>query len=114
MEQFCARKRLIVAHELVHLLIDGRLLPIGTHFPLAKTPQVIDGVEVRAAVGQPQEANVQILGQRLGLLIGVGGVFIQKQGHWPGAIVPTNKIQKFLELQPAMTHAFHEQQVTAT
>src|SRR5581483_256279 len=112
-EHFRGRKRRIVMHELIHLEFDGGLLPVGANCAFAETPQVIHRVEVRTAVGQPQELDVEILGQRLGLLVLVGGVFIQEQRHRLGAVVPADEIQKLLEFQPAVARPLHEQKMTA-
>jgi hypothetical protein len=53
-EPLDGRKALEVVDKAAHLMVQARILVIGAEDAFGFPPEVLDGVEVRAAFGQPQ------------------------------------------------------------
>src|SRR5690349_2059218 len=70
------RKALEVVGKAAHLMVQASILVIGAEDAFRLPPEVFDGVEVGTAFGQPQQLDVERLGQAQRTLGGVTGVFI--------------------------------------
>lgn len=75
-----------IIKEAFHLLLDGRVLLVGTDHVLALTPQSIHRVQFRRPVRQPQQGHP--LGRTQGGLRRVAGVLIEQEGHVPTPVAP--------------------------
>src|SRR5689334_13407547 len=85
-QDVCCREIMVILNELVNLSLDGTLLPVCTDRSLAVAPEVIQWIELRTALGQPQQLDIQILSQRLGVRSGMSGILVQQHRHWPATI----------------------------
>lgn len=106
-ERLLRRQTIQVTDETLHMFIDGRILEIGTDRLFGMTPQMVHRIQVRAALWQPNQFNVQLRGQLLGRLRCMAGVAVQKQDHRSPSIVPMYLAQKSLEVHPALINASH-------
>jgi hypothetical protein len=75
-EALGGRKVLEVVDKAAHLVVQARILVIGAEDAFRIPPEVFDGVEVGTAFGQPQQLNVERLGQAQRALRRVAGIFI--------------------------------------
>src|SRR4051794_29627811 len=57
---------------------------------------------MRTALGEPKQLDIQILSQRLGLLVTVDGILIQEHRHWPTSVMPSHIVQKLLKLRSSL------------
>jgi hypothetical protein len=70
------RKALEVVDKAAHLMVQARILVIGSEDSFRIPPEVFHGVKVGAAFRQPQQLDVQGVGQTQRTLGRVTGVFI--------------------------------------
>lgn len=67
--------------ESVNQLLEGMVLTIGADVLFSCTPQVINGVEVRAALGEPEQVNAQVRSGSERSDSRMAGVFIQEKNE---------------------------------
>lgn len=98
-----------MVEEALHLLVDGRILLVGADDILGLTPQGIHRVEFWTSLGQPQQVDVEALGQPHRPFGRVAGVFIQQQRHMPTTVTGMDRAQEHLEVSRPLVLARQEQ-----
>jgi hypothetical protein len=76
--------------EALYLFINGCVLLVGTDDVLTLSPQRVHGVELGAPFRQPQEIDIEALGQLHRCVRRVGRVFIQEQCYMPATVARMN------------------------
>src|SRR4051794_12981141 len=95
--------------EALNLVVDVRILPVGTNVFFAVTPQMIHRIQMRTPLGQPQKLDATKAGQRLRTMCGVTALFIEDHSHLVTTIMRMNQVQECLKALLAMVVACHEQ-----
>src|SRR6185312_3295914 len=95
-ENFSSGKSLVIMDEVIHLRLNGVLLQIGANLLLAATPQALQRIEVRTALGQPQQEVQKFLEllrpfARLLQTQQPASAQVQRAEHGPAGVGPGNE-----------------------
>jgi hypothetical protein len=80
------------------MVIDRLVLLAGADLVLGVAPQVVQRVELRRPLGQPDQFGPRPLGHAPGARCGVAGVLVQQQGDVPTPVMPVEVIEERLEV----------------
>ena len=84
-------------------------MPIGKNVVLAMAPEVIHSVQLRATLGQPDQADAQLSGQVLRTVCSVAWILVQEQGDMPTPVMAMNDCQKSSEVLTTLPLTCQEQ-----
>ena len=84
-------------------------MPIGKNVVLAVTPEVIHPVQLRATLGQPDQADAQLSGQVLRTVCSAAWILVQEQGDLPAPLMTVNDCQKSSEVLTTLPLTCQEQ-----
>jgi len=93
--------------EAVHMLLNGWILPVGTDYVLALSPQGIHWIQLRRPIRQPQQRHPLRLAQ--GGLRRMAGILIEQQGYMPSPVARLNLAEEGLKVAASPPLPRHEQ-----
>src|SRR3954451_14819503 len=96
-------------NEPLYFLVDLGILPVGADVVLAMTPQVIHPIQLRAALGQPDQLDAHLDGQVLRSPGGMTWIFVQEQRNVPATVMATDYLQERPEVLATLPRASQEQ-----
>src|SRR5690349_9006208 len=87
-----------VADEAIDQMIDRGLLMVGADLVLGVAPQVIHRAQFRAALGQPDQTDLQFPRQPDRAVCRMAGIPVQQQPHRPSAVMVVDAAEERLEI----------------